>query len=524
MIKSMPVEFVRVALAQTLYEQKIKKPYLFGGDNEITITSFYEQLKNQEQVDRFTEIYRDLVNQQNRSGLIGNGIIVSPENPTITNLYTATIIPMTWSCSIRTKLSDRDNMVETINNLIDELKGSKVDMAQLECVDDNGKKFYQPFKVGTMGHNEGSPKIKCGDYVGNRSSSSSINSGIIAYNLDTTLEEHDYLYYGNNNKIMVAYNEPQTGSISIASSTIKIQQYSSGVLSARIEIVSTDTFYYVPKNLSISCVAVGVGGTKTLTGVVYNKGINSNRKLVVTYDISSSEIGDTLQSVTTTMSGSLYTWTMNLQDSSAYPNIVFPPEHNSFEKYKLSMSFDAIRVDEPRTLNGDEYCEITFGGSATLVNANVKLGNDLVKVAIAKNKILAETDITLNGTKYYVEPLEMPSGNNANTNVNQLMTNYFKQNTHTDSIAISLQYTFVVDESIDLIAQLFDYARYGTYNASNSGISPNMIFTITEWFSAWGVVQKKEVLGKIADSIDIENTEGDTLTLSVAFQVQGENN
>ena len=51
-------------------------------------------------------------------------------------------------------------------------------------------------------------------------------------------------------------------------------------------------------------------------------------------------------------------------DGGDYP-ILFPPEHEGFEKYKLSLSFDSIKCNQPRTLNGDEYCDISFGGSAT---------------------------------------------------------------------------------------------------------------------------------------------------------------
>ena len=129
MIKGFPIEFIQKTLTQVLLEEHNKDNKYFGGDNQIFIASFYEQLKTQEEVDRFTEVYSDLVNQQNKTQLIGNGILTLPDNPTYTNLYSAMIIPMTWACSIRTQLKNRDQMIYTINNLTDKLKGRKVDIA-----------------------------------------------------------------------------------------------------------------------------------------------------------------------------------------------------------------------------------------------------------------------------------------------------------------------------------------------------------------------------------------------------------
>ena len=210
------------------------------------------------------ETFRDLTEQQNRSGLIANGILMSPENPTITNLYTSMIIPMSWACSLRVKLSDRDLMLETINALIDELKGSKVDIAELKCRDDQGRAIYVPFAVGTIGHDLGTPTIKCGDYIGDFDSETPTNAQI-DYRLSTyvnkgitnALETNDYVYFKGVNKLKVlqqGYNQQTLG-----------------------------------------------------------------------YEVLSSS------------------------DQA----IIFPPEHESFEKYILSLSFEGLRCDTPRTLNGD---------------------------------------------------------------------------------------------------------------------------------------------------------------------------
>ena len=41
---------------------------------------------------------------------------------------------------------------------------------------------------------------------------------------------------------------------------------------------------------------------------------------------------------------------------------------------------------------------ISFGGSATLCDYNIMLGNELTKVGIAKYKIMAKTPITIDNT------------------------------------------------------------------------------------------------------------------------------
>ena len=140
-----PIDFVRQLLVQTLYEMNYDNGgKTFGGSDQVNLFSFYEQLEKQDEVYRFVEIYRDFTNQENRTGLIMNGVVIAPENPTITNLYQELIVPLTFTCSFRVRLGDRDKAQETINQLIRALKGRKFDMGLCE----NG----EIIKVGTIGH------------------------------------------------------------------------------------------------------------------------------------------------------------------------------------------------------------------------------------------------------------------------------------------------------------------------------------------------------------------------------------
>ena len=192
--------------------------------------------------------------------------------------------------------------------------------------------------------------------------------------------------------------------------------------------------------------------------------------------------------------------------------------------YCVSISFDSENCNEPRTLNAEDYCDIRFGGSATLTSKGIMLGNQLTKLGIKRLKVVTSdngaSDITFNDNDTWLEPLEMPSGNSADTMLNQLTSNNFVNNSHTNNISITNQYTFVLDENIDLLKQFFKYGRYGiqTY------ITPNIIYSVTEIFSKWGVVEINTFKAKIVESVDIENTESDTLTISLPMQIQGDNN
>lgn len=434
MLKVFPIDFIRQAFEQKLLEEHNRDLELFGGKEQVNIFSFYEQLKSQEEVDRFVENYRDLAEQQNRSGLILNGVIVAPENPTITNLYSSLIIPMSFTCSMRCLVVNRDQAIWTINNLIDKLKGRKVDIAQLNCVDEEGKKYSVPFMVGTIGQELNQLVIKNGDYIGQISNISDVDTLIASLKLkglDLEVTNPTYFYVKHENKLKVV---KQT----------------------------------------------------------HNQNVN------------------TYQFVT---------------DDGTEDKIAFPPQHTSFEQYKVSFSFDAIRCDEPRNLNAEEYCELSFGGSATLVNAGVQLGNDLLKLVVQKLGYQGETYVEFNNApKVLLEPLEMPSGNNVNNQISQLVSNKFLSKSHNDAIALTLQYTFIYDKSIALLKQWFDYARYGKTGLNVTEITPNLEYSVTEYWCSWGDFEPKEIKTKIIENIDVENTESDTLTLSLTMQIQGENN
>lgn len=434
MIKGFSIEYVAQVIRQTLFEEKAKNKNLFGGDREVKVFASFEQLKTAEEVDRYVGTQRKVSNQQNRTDLIMNGVITTGENPTITNLNKGCIIPMSFSCGFRVRLGDKDNAIETINNMISKLKGRKRDIA---CFEDG-----TILGVGTLGNSfeDNGLVVHNGDFLG---------TYIEEYSIDTTMR-----------------------------STILPSLTSLGF----------DTTHFT---------------------WCYLKGYETGKMSVVVKQVD----------------GLSTTWQIVESDDSQ--EIIFPPADQTFEQYKISLAFDSIRLDEPTNLNGKEYCVLSFGGSATLCNGTAKLGNDLVKVGIKRTTIKANTDITISEDYHWLEPLEMPSGNSADTQMNQLISSAFINKSHTDSITLSLEYTFVVDESDTLIGQWFDYARYGVQANGTSitytqGITPNMIYKVREVWSSWGNVKIVEFNAKLGESLDIENTESDILSIKVPMQIQGD--
>ena len=421
-MQTMSIDYIRELIENTLAEEHEKNPNFFGGKNQVNLFSFYEQLQEDYEVDRFTEVYRDLVDQQNRTGLIMNGTIVAPENPQMLNTHNHTIIPLTYNVSFRVALKDRDLALATLDNLFKVLKGRKQDIAEL----DTGKLI----EVGTIANNvNGTPTIESGDFIGEVDISGELETAI--------------------------YN--------------KIATYTAlGFIS---EITHENDIVYFEYN-----------------GKLYKATRQNDATFVLDNNLLNS--------------------------------------HNSFNKYKVSISFDSIRIDEPKTLNAKEYITIMFGGSATLTDGSVVLGNQLTKVGIKKYKVQAQTDIAITDDYHWLEPLEMPSGLGISNEISQLASHNFLQNTHNDGIKASIDYSFVLDFDEPLIKQWFRYARYGIQgtvaNSYSNGVSPNMLYIIQEIWSSWGEVEVYEITAKLVDNVDIENTESDSLSIKVTFDIQKE--
>ena len=420
-MKTIAIEFVRQVLEQTLYEEHLKNSSYCGGKDQVGLFSFYEQLAEGEEVDRFIENYADLISQQNRSSLILNGVITAPENPQIINIHTHDIRPLEFRVGFRLNVENRDMAIDTIENMFSVLKGRKRDVALFE----SGKLLM----LGTIANNVlGSPKISDGDFIGTINDLSNIDEKI--------------------------YN--------------------------RLQEIHTLLGNYVDD-------------AKTL--YIENQG--KLYKIDFNEEMSEWEIDET-----------------------------FEYHAQRFTKYKVSISFDTTRVDEPRTLNGEEPVTISFGGSATIVSAEVELGNDLTKVSFKKSLIKAQTNITLTDSVHWLEPLEMPNNLGIANEINQLASSNFLQGKQNTGINPTISYSFVLDKSEPLIYQWWKYARYGIQGKENdsptysTGVTPNTIYQIVEYWSSWGNIEKITYNAKATENIEVENTESDAISLKLNFEVQ----
>lgn len=427
--KTFALDFVRAIIDYKLSFNNDEEYFSNDSYNGIANFSFYEHLASDNAVDRYVKTFEDLTSKQNRTHLAGFGILSVENSPTITNLYDAFISPFEFTYRIRCKLANRDKMLGTLYHLIDELKGRKVDVAQLNT--------GVLFPVGTI-----TDYVKVGDFIGKITNTISIDdllNDLADKDIGIpTWEEGDYLYAEHNGKL-VRY------------------EYSESA-----ETFVENTTYFI-NNLA----------------------------------------------------------------------------HTSFTKYKVSLSLNDISINQPFTLNSEEMITFALGGSATLVNNSVRLGNDLVRVFIQKYKIVISdnsnndiyfddlaTSKGIENSWFEVEPLELPSNANANTVQSQLRSNFFVPNSHTDSVGHLLQYSFVCDMENTLLKSLFDYARYHECNLGENNtiewgsITPNIIYKIAEIWSSWGNVEVKNIYGKLTEDIDIENTEADITTINLSFQIQ----
>ena len=535
-MKVLALDFVRQAIEQTLELEHLKNPNYFGGKNQVNLMSFYEQLLEDYEVNRYKEVYNDLVKQQNRSDLIMNGTIVAPETPQIMNVNSSLIVPLAFNCSFRVALKDRDSAIETIDNLMKIMRGRKRDIACFE----SGKLFM----VGTIANNVlGNPICGDGDFIGTIGSftDQTIDTLVKAQlNAIKSYVGNDlqllgtYYYFENNGKMYKADNN--VGQLAV----FKTNNIDT-TLHATQDSQDQDTWHcYISVRLSSSPFSGNVGkgiieySLKKL-GIGGSSYLSNATNIELAYDDVDLELSFDLTDVQEDMSGATITdFELDVQfakteDASKdwYVDESFEYHAQAFDKYKVSLSFDSMKIDEPKTLDATEYCTIMFSGSASLTDKDSALGNDLTKVSIAKDSLVVKTGtITLDKVKHWLEPLEMPSGLGISGELSQLASHNFVQNKHNDGINPTFDYSFVLNKSESLLNQLWKYARYGIQgtpsNSYSDGVTPNTRYEITELWNSWCVIDKFVFLAKATDSVDNENTESDVLTIKVKFELQKE--
>lgn len=420
MIKTFQVDYVRAVLE---YGLSMNNRETMFNDNDIRLISFFEHLASDDEVNRYVETYNDLISQQNRQHEIGVGIVGITSIPEITNIRSAYISPFGWSCIIRSTLENRDKMIESIYNVFENLKGRKIDIAELK----SGKLVCVGTMFSDIDTETNSPMIKANDYIGVVSKESIF---------DTFSDKFRALLYG--------YTE------SMPTTPV-------------IKLENEDYLY---------CDFEG-----KLTRVIC-------RKVEDTFVFS---IDETF-------------------------------EREEYKKYKLAISFDDATMEQPYTLDSNEYCEISFNGQATLCDHNVRLNKDIVRTAIKRLEIKGTTPHIYNDEYTWLETLENDSDLATNQITEQLRSNFFKQSSHTDSINPTIQFTFVLDENIELLNNLYNYARYG--ECSIDTITPNIEYELVELKSYWGNFVEKVKVAKLNNNIGVNTNENGTITLTLTFSIE----
>ena len=375
-------------------------------DNTIFLASFYEQLQDDQQIERYVETIKELLALQNRekseSTYKAMGIIAQSGNAEIINIKQNYISPLEYQARFDIELSDRDYVLGKLKTLINDLRGRKFDVVLLN----NGtiKTFNTP-------------------------------------TIDTTYDKAN-LFSGM--LVATGGNNP-TG--------VTPTNFGQYVITTYVAIPATTyTLFYIYNN------------------VLYSR------------------------TMSYTTSPTTFTW--GTQTTLGYIE----------DTFKLSLSFDGIQSQEPYINNGVDRVFLFFGGSATIVQSNVALGNDIVlnTIQVGKNT----------GTLYTVEPTEIPASLSVSDDTYQTYTNGYRTQDRNMAVGNKMAYSFIYDTSNALYNGLYEYARFGT----NASTYAQQIFTVKEYRYSFGVLTINTFYAKLGD-VATSNTNGDVMTISVNLKV-----
>ena len=385
-------------------------------DNTIFLASFYEQIQDDQQIERYVETIKELLALQNREKSESNykamGIIAQSGSAEIINIKQNYISPLEYQARFDIELSDRDYVLGKLKTLINDLRGRKFDIIQL----------------------------------------------------------------ANNTTII-----PVIPSVSASTGLIALQN-----------------------NILITpIVTVGPNDSGTKTAIIDD--ILAKYSLVVgtTYTIYQinnpvSNVFQLLQRTFQRVSIGGGSFVNDLSNSTLIGTIS--------ERYKLSLSFDGIQSQEPYINNGVDRVFLFFGGSATVVEHKVSLGNDIIL-----NTIQVGND---EGTIYTVEPTEIPASLSVSDDTFQTYANGYRSQDRNLAIGNKMAYSFIYDNTITLYNDLYTYSRFGT----NASTYAQQIFTIKEYRYAFGVLTTNTFYAKLGD-VATSNTNGDVMTISVNLKI-----
>jgi hypothetical protein len=383
-------------------------------DNTIFLASFYEQIQDDQQIERYVETIKELLALQNREKSESNykamGIIAQSGNAEIINIKQNYISPLEYQARFDIELSDRDYVLGKLKTLINVLRGRKFDVIALES---------------------GAIKILPDNYTINQTTNK------IVLNATGT-----FVSVGGSNPI-----ETTPTSFITHLNTTYHQIQSSTAFTLNVAY----TLLFIYNNDYYSRVITRTGATTYTFG-------------------NAVKIGDVEQT------------------------------------YKLSLSFDGIQSQEPYINNGVDRVFLFFGGSATVVESKVSLGNDIIlnTIQVGDNE----------GVIYEVEPTEIPASLSVSDDTFQTYTNGYRTQDRNLAIGNKMAYSFIYDNTNALYNDLYTYSRFGT----NAATYAQQIFTIKEYRYAFGVLTTNTFYAKLGD-VATSNTNGDVMTISVNLKI-----
>lgn len=383
-------------------------------DSSIFLASFYEQIQEPDQIERYVENIKELLALQNReqdkSNYKAMGVIAQSGNAEIINIKTNYISPLEYQARFEIEVNDRDYVLGKLKTLIDNLRGRKFEVVLLQ-------------------------------------------SGVV--------------------KVL-----PSTYTINTTSDRVVLNALGTFVsVGATNPIEATPTAFITHLNATYHQIAVSTAFT-----------LNTPYTLWFIYN------------------DDLYTRVITRTGDTTYTFGTATKLGDVDKLYKLSLSFDGIQSQEPFINNGLDRVFLFFGGSATIVENKVVLGNDIVMTTIQQGK---DT-----GTIYEVEPTEIPGSLSVSDDTFQTYTSGYRSVDRNMAIGNKLSYAFIYDNTNALYNGFYEYARFGT----NAGTYAQQEFTIKEYRYSYGVITTNKFYAKLGD-VSTSNTNGDVMTITATMKV-----
>jgi hypothetical protein len=449
----------------TLYDIDLLRALLVNriNDESVFLASFYEQIKGEEAIARYVDELKELIALQNQEKSKSNykalGIVSQSGNANIVNIKQNYILPFDFQVRFDIELTDRDYVLDKIKDMILATKGRKYDLA---LQDDGGVLVF-----------------------GEPNTFNDLHSLPVAFN-------NAYFRFTDSNP------------------TFSVQFERNFVLTKDTQNVDFTTYYIYNNEFRKGTYKHEGWTTLSSTLIAYNA--TTEKKEVVIADSTqlSSALTAFLNDSGRTNRGVLRVIQTSPSTTNYYSvflgnkvvnitNLGVVPQF-----YKLSLSFNTIQSQEPYITNGLDRVFLFFGGSVTIADGNVGMGNDIVRFTIQEGK---DT-----GTIYVVEPTEIPSSLAVTDDSFQTWNTGYRTTDRNMTIDNKINYAFVYDRNNTLYNYLYQYARFG------GGITnPNTIYTIREYRYAFGVLNIDKFYAKLGE-VQFSNTNGDVMTLSVAFK------